>query len=141
MNGPPGSPVGFTARPETYELAALAKERGLTLIHDLGSGSLVRLAELGTAEPTVADCLKSGADLVTFSGDKLLGGPQAGIVVGRTQLVDSLRGHAFARACRIDKLSLAALALPVFFLCLFVFFVAILRGRAGPGGSDNSHGL
>ena len=102
--------VGFTARPETYELAALAKERGLTLIHDLGSGSLVRLAELGTAEPTVADCLKSGADLVTFSGDKLLGGPQAGIVVGRTQLVDSLRGHAFARACRIDKLSLAALA-------------------------------
>ncbi len=101
--------VGFTARPETPELAALAKEHGLTLIHDLGSGSLVPLAELGAAEPTVADSLKSGADLVTFSGDKLLGGPQAGIVVGRTQLVDSLGRHAFARACRIDKLSLAAL--------------------------------
>jgi len=102
--------VGFTARPATQELAALARERGLTLIHDLGSGSLVPLAELGAAEPTVADCLTGGADLVTFSGDKLLGGPQAGIVVGRTPLVDSLRRHAFARACRIDKLSLAALA-------------------------------
>jgi len=102
--------VGFTTRPETRELAALARERGLTLIHDLGSGSLVPLAELGAAEPTVADCLKGGADLVTFSGDKLLGGPQAGIVVGHTPLVDALRRHAFARACRIDKLSLAALA-------------------------------
>ena len=102
--------VGFTARPETRELATLAKERGLTLIHDLGSGSLIPLTELGAAEPTVADCLKNGADLVTFSGDKLLGGPQAGIVVGRTHLIDSLRRHAFARACRIDKLSLAALA-------------------------------
>ena len=101
--------VGFTARPETHELAALARERGLTLVHDLGSGSLVPL-DLGAAEPTVADCLRNGADLVTFSGDKLLGGPQAGIVVGRTQLVDGLRRHAFARACRIDKLSLAALA-------------------------------
>jgi L-seryl-tRNA(Ser) seleniumtransferase len=70
----------------------------------------VPLAELGAAEPTVADCLKGGAELVTFSGDKLLGGPQAGIVVGATPLVDALRRHAFARACRIDKLSLAALA-------------------------------
>jgi L-seryl-tRNA(Ser) seleniumtransferase len=102
--------VGFTARPETRELAALAKERGLTLIHDLGSGSLCRLDALGGAEPTVADCLRSGADLVTFSGDKLLGGPQAGIVVGPATLVDPLRRHAFARACRVDKLSLAALA-------------------------------
>ncbi len=102
--------VGFTARPETRELAALAREHSLTLIHDLGSGSLVPLAEFGAAEPTVAECLKAGADLVTFSGDKLLGGPQAGIVVGRTHLVDSLRRHAFARACRIDKLSLAALS-------------------------------
>jgi L-seryl-tRNA(Ser) seleniumtransferase len=102
--------IGFTARPETRELAALARQRGLTLIHDLGSGSLVPLAELGVAEPTVAECLRNGADLVTFSGDKLLGGPQAGIVVGRAPLVDALRRHAFARACRVDKLSLAALA-------------------------------
>ncbi|HVY67270.1 MAG TPA: L-seryl-tRNA(Sec) selenium transferase, partial [Gammaproteobacteria bacterium] len=102
--------VGFTARPETRELAALAGERGLVLIHDLGSGSLVPLPELGTSEPSVAECLRAGADLVTFSGDKLLVGPQAGIVVGRGELVDGLRRHAFARACRIDKLSLAALA-------------------------------
>jgi L-seryl-tRNA(Ser) seleniumtransferase len=102
--------VGFTARPATRELAALATERGLTLIHDLGSGSLVRLESLGAAEPTVDECLRDGADLVTFSGDKLLGGPQAGIAVGRATLVDALRRHAFARACRIDKLSLAALA-------------------------------
>ena len=102
--------VGFTARPETRELAALAKERGLTLIHDLGSGSLCTLDALGAGEPTVGECLRHGADLVTFSGDKLLGGPQAGIVVGRATLVDALRRHAFARACRIDKLSLAALA-------------------------------
>jgi L-seryl-tRNA(Ser) seleniumtransferase len=102
--------IGFTTRPETRELAALARERGLTLIHDLGSGSLCPLEAFGTAEPTVADCLRSGADLVTFSGDKLLGGPQAGIVVGRAELVEALRRHAFARACRIDKLSLAALA-------------------------------
>jgi L-seryl-tRNA(Ser) seleniumtransferase len=102
--------VGFTSCPETRELASLARERGLVLIHDLGSGCLVPLPELGDAEPTVAECLRHGADLVTFSGDKLLGGPQAGIVVGRATLVDALRGHAFARACRIDKLSLAALA-------------------------------
>jgi L-seryl-tRNA(Ser) seleniumtransferase len=102
--------VGFTARPETRELAALARERGLTLIHDLGSGSLCRLDSLGAGEPTVGECLRDGADLVTFSGDKLLGGPQAGIVVGRATLVDALRRHAVARACRIDKLSLAALA-------------------------------
>ncbi len=102
--------VGFTARPETRELAALAKERGLTLIHDLGSGSLCPLDALGAAEPTVGECLRQGADLVTFSGDKLLGGPQAGIAVGRAALVDALRRHALARACRIDKLSLAGLA-------------------------------
>ena len=75
-----------------------------------GSGSLCRLESLGAGEPTVGECLRDGADLVTFSGDKLLGGPQAGIVVGRAADVDALRRHAFARACRIDKLSLAALA-------------------------------
>ncbi|HEU4619105.1 MAG TPA: hypothetical protein VFV10_13785 [Gammaproteobacteria bacterium] len=101
--------VGFTASPAARELGALAKERGLVLVRDLGSGSLVRLDELGADEPTVRDCIESGADLVTFSGDKLLGGPQAGIVVGRADLVEKLRKHPFARACRIDKLSLAAL--------------------------------
>jgi L-seryl-tRNA(Ser) seleniumtransferase len=101
--------VGFTARPEPGELAALAQTRGLVLMHDLGSGSLLKLDELAAAEPTVAECIADGTDLVTFSGDKLLGGPQAGIVVGRADLIEKLRGHPLARAFRIDKLSLAAL--------------------------------
>ncbi len=101
--------VGFTAAPEPDELASLAKERGLVLVRDLGSGCLVKLGELEHAEPTVSECLAAGADLVTFSGDKLLGGPQAGIVVGRADLIDTLRRSPLARAVRIDKLSLAAL--------------------------------
>ncbi len=102
--------VGFTASPEARALATLARERELVLVRDLGSGSLVRLDELGAAaEPTVAECVAAGADIVTFSGDKLLGGPQAGLVVGRADSVDRLRRHPLARAFRIDKLSLAAL--------------------------------
>jgi L-seryl-tRNA(Ser) seleniumtransferase len=101
--------VGFTAAPESRALAELAKAHGLVLVRDLGSGSLVKLHELEGAEPTVAECLSNGADLVTFSGDKLLGGPQAGLIVGRADLIDKLRKHPLARAARIDKLSLAAL--------------------------------
>jgi L-seryl-tRNA(Ser) seleniumtransferase len=101
--------IGFTASPAPGAVAALAKERGIALVRDLGSGSLIALDELGSAEPTVAECVAAGADLVTFSGDKLLGGPQAGIVVGRADLIQRLRKHPLARACRIDKLSLAAL--------------------------------
>jgi L-seryl-tRNA(Ser) seleniumtransferase len=102
--------VGFAASPKTRDLAALAQGSGLVLVHDLGSGSLVRLERLGAGEPTVADCIADGAHIVTFSGDKLLGGPQAGIIAGRADLVDMLRQHPLARAMRIDKLSLAALA-------------------------------
>jgi len=101
--------VGFTERPSIRALAALAAARGLALVHDLGSGCLLRLDGLGVTEPTVADCIGAGADLVTFSGDKLLGGPQAGIIVGRAELVGKLRRSPLARALRIDKLSLAAL--------------------------------
>jgi L-seryl-tRNA(Ser) seleniumtransferase len=97
---------GFATRPALAELAALAAERGLPLLHDAGSGLLH--GELGE-EPSVAASLRAGADLVLFSGDKLLGGPQAGLVVGRAELVGRLARHPLARAVRADKLTLAAL--------------------------------
>ena len=97
---------GFATRPALAELAALAAERGLPLLHDVGSGLLH--GELGE-EPSVAASLRAGADLVLFSGDKLLGGPQAGLVVGRAELVGRLARHPLARAVRADKLTLAAL--------------------------------
>jgi L-seryl-tRNA(Ser) seleniumtransferase len=103
--------VGFTAKPALAELAALAHERGVLLIHDLGSGALVELrVGEGPAEPTVAHSLSQGADLVLFSGDKLLGGPQAGLVAGHADLIEAIKRNPLARAVRIDKLSLAALA-------------------------------
>jgi L-seryl-tRNA(Ser) seleniumtransferase len=97
--------VGFAERPPLRELARLAERRRLVLVDDLGSGALDPVSD----EPTARASVEAGADLVTFSGDKLLGGPQAGIVVGRGELVERLRRHPLQRALRIDKLSLAAL--------------------------------
>jgi L-seryl-tRNA(Ser) seleniumtransferase len=97
--------VGFAEQPKLKELAVVARRLGVPLLDDLGSGAFVDLAD----EPTAAQSLAAGADLVCFSGDKLLGGPQAGIVVGRSDLVEQLRRHPLHRALRIDKLSLAAL--------------------------------
>jgi L-seryl-tRNA(Ser) seleniumtransferase len=97
--------VGFTEQPRLEELAAVAQRHGLPLVDDLGSGALVDVGD----EPTARDALVAGADLVCFSGDKLLGGPQAGIVVGAGELVERLRRHPLQRALRADKLTLAAL--------------------------------
>ena len=101
---------GFTARPEAGELARLAHRHRVPLIEDLGSGALVDLAGLGIEhEPTAAESLRAGSDVVTFSGDKLLGGAQAGLVVGRRRWIERLRKDPLARALRLDKLALAVL--------------------------------
>jgi L-seryl-tRNA(Ser) seleniumtransferase len=102
--------VGFTSAPALAELAALAHAAGLPLYEDAGSGALIDLAPYGiTGEPVIGESIAAGADLVTFSGDKLLGSAQAGLIVGRSEWVNRLRRHPLYRALRADKLTLAAL--------------------------------
>jgi len=103
--------IGFTSQPTLDELVKLGKKRGLRVADDLGSGALLDTAAFGMAhEPTVQESVSAGADVVAFSGDKLLGGPQAGILVGRREVIDTLKRHPLARAIRPDKLALAGLA-------------------------------
>jgi L-seryl-tRNA(Ser) seleniumtransferase len=102
--------VGFTSEVSSAELSALGRRRGIPVMIDMGSGALTDVTPFGLkGEPTVQDVLASGVDLVTFSGDKLLGGPQAGLAVGKKALIERLRKNPLARAVRIDKLCLAAL--------------------------------
>jgi L-seryl-tRNA(Ser) seleniumtransferase len=101
--------TGFTEKPEVAELVALGDRRALPVVEDLGSGCLVDLSSLGIREPTARESIEAGLSLVLFSGDKLLGGPQAGIIAGRKELVVKVRRHPLFRALRVDKLTIAAM--------------------------------
>ena len=101
--------VGFTEKPSLAELVELSQRSGIPLVEDLGSGCLVNLAAYGISEPTVRESIEAGVDIVLFSGDKLLGGPQAGIIAGKRDLIERIRRHPLFRALRVDKLTVAAL--------------------------------
>jgi len=101
--------TGFTEQPSTEELVKLTRQRGIPVMEDLGSGALVDLEQFGIrGEPTVLDSLRMGVDVVTYSGDKLLGGPQAGLLSGRSELIARMRANSLFRALRVDKLTYAA---------------------------------
>jgi len=101
--------TGFTEQPALEELVGLARRRNVPLMEDLGSGALFDLRSIGVNEPGVLDSLRAGVDIVTYSGDKLLGGPQAGLISGRADLVARMRSNSLFRALRVDKLTYAAL--------------------------------
>src|SRR5262249_48327821 len=99
---------GFTARPGLHDMVALGRQRKLPVYEDLGSGCVIDLRAFGIQEPLAGDSLAAGADLVSFSGDKLLGGPQAGVLAGRPEVVARLRRNPLFRALRVDKMTYRA---------------------------------
>jgi len=101
--------LGFTQEVSLKEMVSLGKEYNLPVIYDMGSGLMTDLSRYGVDEPTVLDALKDGADVVLFSGDKLLGGPQGGILIGKKEYIDKMKKHPLARAFRVDKMTLAAM--------------------------------
>jgi L-seryl-tRNA(Ser) seleniumtransferase len=106
--------IGFTEQPSITDMTRVAHEHGVLIIDDIGSGCLLAVSQFGLApEPTAQESIAAGADIVMFSGDKLLGGPQAGVIIGREGVVDQLRRHPLARAVRMDKAGIAALAATV----------------------------
>lgn len=103
--------IGFTSEPELSELVSLCHGAGLPLVCDIGAGALLDTAPYGLAhEPTIREAIEAGADIICFSGDKLLGGPQAGIIIGKKELIDKVKAHPLARAIRADKVCLAGTA-------------------------------
>ncbi|HEY4304376.1 MAG TPA: L-seryl-tRNA(Sec) selenium transferase [Gemmatimonadaceae bacterium] len=137
--------AGFVADASSSELSTLAAEKRVPLLHDLGSGLMIDLSALGlTGEPTAADAVRAGASVITMSGDKLLGGPQAGLILGKREIIDRIRKNPLTRSYRVDKLTLAALEatlalyrdparamrdIPV--LAQLSLSTAVLRARAG----------
>ena len=102
--------LGFTTEVDLEELVAVARENDLLVMHDLGSGVLIDLSQYGLIhEPTIQDSVKAGVDIITFSGDKLLGAPQGGIIIGKKKLMSHMKKHPLARALRVDKMTLAGL--------------------------------
>ena len=103
--------VGFTAEPELKQIVSIAHQAGIPLVHDLGSGAMLDTSDFGLGhEPTVQEAMTAGADVICFSGDKLMGGPQAGIILGRADLLAKIKRHPLARAVRADKLCLAGVS-------------------------------
>ena len=101
--------MGFTQEVDLKDLVELGRTKNIPVVYDLGSGLMVDLKDYGIDEPTVFDAVKTGADVVTFSGDKLFGGPQSGIIIGKKEYIEKMKGHPLARAIRVDKMTLAAL--------------------------------
>ena len=108
---------------------------GLPVIYDMGSGLMADLSRYGVDEPTVTDALKDGADVVLFSGDKLLGGPQGGIIIGKKEYVDRMKQHPLARAFRVDKMTIAAME-----ATFFEYLDMGGRGKKYPGPADDRGG-